>query len=92
MAGTKACLDSLPLELKVHILKTLSTVPSLSILVHSSPNYHAVYVTDREAILTAVTLRELNSKSIDVLESFPIVEVRLKDKELIQVLKSAVLA
>ena len=68
-------LDTLPNELKRLILQAAPDVATLSTLVHSSPSYHAVYLTFRTKCLTEITLRELENRNIDVLTPMSFVEV-----------------
>ncbi len=79
MAAIKIHLDDLPAELKIKILQFLSDFSALSNLVHASPAYHDVYIANREAIWTTITLRELRTRGIDILKPTPFIEVRIKE-------------
>lgn len=72
-------MESLPNELKRYVLKAAPNVTTLSALVHSSPIYHAVYLTMREECLTQVTIRDLKSRDMDILEPASWFEVSLRD-------------
>lgn len=61
-------LESLPPRIKLHILRAAPDIKTLQSLVEASPDYHAVYVENREVIFTCVTLRELNHRGIDILQ------------------------
>lgn len=78
VAVTGLHLDCLPAELKIKILQILSNFSGLSNLVHASPAYHDVYVANREAIWTTITLRELRTRGIDILKPTPFIEVRVR--------------
>lgn len=78
MAALELHLDALPAELKIKILQFLSDFSALSDLVHASPAYHDVYVANREAIWTTITLRELRTRGIDILKPTPFIEVRVR--------------
>lgn len=78
VAVTGLHLDGLPAELKIKILQNLSDFSVLSNLVHASPAYHDVYVANREAIWTTITLRELRTRGIDILKPTPFIEVRVR--------------
>lgn len=72
-------LHDLPAELKLKILILLSDFSALSNLVHASPAYHDVYVANREAIWTTITLRELRTRGINILKPMPFIEVRVRE-------------
>ena len=48
------------------ILHQIPDVPSLQSLVKASPDFHQIYLSARTEILTAVTLRELGSKGVNM--------------------------
>lgn len=48
------------------ILHHIPDVPSLQCLVKASPYFHMVYLSARTEVLTAVTLRELDSKGLNL--------------------------
>lgn len=79
VAATELHLEDLPAELKIRILQILPDFTALSNLVHASPAYHDVYVANREAIWTTITLRELRTRGIDILKPMPVIEVRVRD-------------
>jgi len=79
MAAIKSHLDGLPAELRIKILQFLSDFSALFNLVHASPAYHDVYVANREAIWTTITLRELRTRGIDILKPTPFIEVRVRE-------------
>lgn len=61
---TKECqLESMPAELKIALLQQMPDIDTLSTLNHASPVFHAVYLANREDILTKTTLRELSTKN-----------------------------
>ena len=78
VATTKLQLEDLPAELRIKVLQILSDFDALYSLVHASPAYHDVYVANREAIWTTITLRELRTRGINILKPTPFIEVRVK--------------
>jgi hypothetical protein len=56
-------LESMPTELKIALLEQVSDIHSLSTFIHASPIFHAVYLANREDILTKTTLPELSTKN-----------------------------
>lgn len=83
MTATELHLDDLPAELKFKILQTLSDFSALCNLVHASPAYHDVYVANREAVWTTITLRELRTRGIDILKPVPVIEVLVRDNRFV---------
>ena len=84
-------LQALPVELKIKVLKFLPQISTLSNLVHASAAYHRVYAANREAIFTAVTIRELESRDIDILKPTPSAAVLIRKNNLHPLIKPAVL-
>ncbi|CAF9916513.1 MAG: hypothetical protein HETSPECPRED_002936 [Heterodermia speciosa] len=68
-------LEDLPLELKCAILEHITDIPSLRNLVHASPDYHAAYLSAREAIHTRVTFHDLSNRKIDLSNTTALVHV-----------------
>ena len=68
-------LENLSIELKCAILENLPDVHSLRNLVHASPDYHAAYISVRNAILTRVRFRELWNRDIDLSKTTALVQV-----------------
>jgi len=60
--ATDSKLESMPTELKIALLERVPDINTLSALVHASPIFHAVYLANREDILTETTLQELSSR------------------------------
>jgi len=60
--ATNSKLESMPTELKIAVLEQLPDIKTLSALIHASPIFHAVYLANREEILTSTTLHELSTK------------------------------
>ena len=56
-------LEQLPTELKLALLSSLSDLSDLQSLVHASPSYHAVYLTDRHRILHRVIVNGVDPRS-----------------------------
>ena len=54
-------------------------IASLSALVHASPNYHASYLGNREAVFTIVTLRSLQSQDVKILPACSAAKVYLHE-------------
>ncbi len=63
------------------LLELSQDVSTLSNLVHASPAYHSTYAANRKAILTKVTLQDLESRDIDVLEPLHFVEFTVQDED-----------
>ena len=61
-----ACLQSLPPELKLMIMKRLHNKPSLRNLIQASATFREVYRNNDEAIYTAITIRSLARRGFDV--------------------------
>ena len=81
MVSEQHSLQALPVELKIKVLKFLPQISTLSNLVHASAAYYRVYTADREAIFTSVTIRELESRDIDIFKPTPFANVLVrKDK------------
>lgn len=59
-------ITSLSSELKVLILRQMPDVASLKAIVRASSQYHQVYLSMRERILTGVVLRMLDARSLDL--------------------------
>lgn len=57
-------IENVPTELMIKLLQQTKDVVTLSALVHASPLFHAVYIENREKILTEVTLREMKGLEI----------------------------
>lgn len=66
-ATAKHGLEDLPAELKLTLLSSLSNLADLQSLVHASPLYHSVYLTDRCALLHCVLSNELDPTSFQYL-------------------------
>ncbi len=60
--ATNSKIESMPTELKIALLEQVSDIHSLSALIHASPIFHAVYLANREDILTKTTLQEMSTK------------------------------
>jgi hypothetical protein len=54
-----ASLEGLPIELQLEILESLYDFSSLRALVHASPSFHYVYISQRHSILTEILTRDL---------------------------------
>lgn len=59
---TNSKMESMPTELKIVLLEQMPDINTLSALVHASPIFHAVYLVNREEVLTKTTLRELSTR------------------------------
>ena len=59
-------LSTLPLETVIQILKSLADRKTLYAAVRSFSHLHRAYLISREVIFTAVTLRELKKRGVDV--------------------------
>lgn len=88
-AKSPMSLNTLPNEVKYLILQAAPDIPTLSALVHSSPDYHTVYLTIREECLTEVTIRDLIGRDIDILTPMTWVEVGSPNLSLDPSVKSA---
>lgn len=55
-------LEGLPTEIKLIVLHSLSDITALRAVVHASPLYHSLYLSQREEILTAVLCADINHK------------------------------
>lgn len=75
------CLEQLPPEIQIIILKRLPNITSLSSLVHASPTYHSTYLDNRQAIFTTITLRTLQSRRSKILPSCSAAQVCLQSAE-----------
>ncbi|KAL8818065.1 MAG: hypothetical protein Q9191_008021 [Dirinaria sp. TL-2023a] len=60
-------LSSLPVELKLSIIKFLPNTTDLKALIHASSAYHQSYLLAREEIFTLLTFRTLRERGIDIL-------------------------
>lgn len=74
-------LDTLPNELKRRILRLALDVNVVSMLIHTSPSYHAVYLTFREEYFTDVTFNDLRSRQIDILNPISSIEISRRNNE-----------
>ena len=75
-----ASLEGLPIELRLKVLEKVSDPDTLRRLVHASPSYYWLYYHDRAHIWTRMTLRNLASRGVNVLEeSAPCVQVSFQD-------------
>ena len=66
--SSPASLESLPAEIKSMIINGLPDLKTLQCLVLASPSYHAVYADRRETILTKFTIRELESRDVNLFQ------------------------
>ena len=62
-AVAKKGLEQLPAEMKLALLPSLSDLSDLQSLVHASPSYHAVYLTNRHRILQRVIFNRADPRS-----------------------------
>ena len=72
-------MDAIPPEIRRIILRQMPDIASLSALVHASPNYHASYLGNREAVFTIVTLRSLQSQGVKILPACSAAKVYLRE-------------
>ena len=61
-------LETLPAEVKSMIINALPDLNTLQSLVLASPCYHAMYANSREALLTEFTIRQLESRYINLFQ------------------------
>lgn len=80
LIATKKYLDDLPLELRVIILSLSHDVKTLSAAVHSSSTFHTPYTLAHERIFTAITLRELEQRSVNFEKPCYSMDLDLQDK------------
>ncbi len=92
MAANNTHLDDLPPELRIKLLELLPDISTLSKLVHASPAYHSTYTVNREAILTKVTLQDLEDRDIDLFEPTSFMEVSVRKDKFSHLLKPAIVA
>ena len=57
--SSQITINDLPNELKAEILRQMPDIASLKAIVHASSQYHQIYFSMREIILTEVTIRTL---------------------------------
>lgn len=57
-------INSLPVELKIHILAAIEDLSTLSAIVHASSAFHKIYAAHRPKILTQITLGSLKARGI----------------------------
>lgn len=89
MVTSSAPLHDLPYELKLEVLESMDCVSDLINLVRASSQYHAVYMANREAILTKVTLRLLEARQVDIFEQMCFAEMKIHANVPIQAVKRA---
>ena len=70
-------MESLPIELKLHVFDCVQELPTLSTLVHAFPSFYKIYAANRAEIFTAVTLRSLEARGILFTEPISWAEVCL---------------
>ena len=64
-------------EIKIAILNNITDIASLKALIHACPTTHALYVQDRERLLTQATLKGLRSKHFEVFTFAHTLDIRL---------------
>ena len=72
----QTALEDFPTELKLSILR-YTDFKTLRSVVLASPSFHAIYLRDRENLLSNSTIRELTQHSIDTFDPTIVCEVRL---------------
>lgn len=70
-------LTTFPPEIKSMVLSNMPDIESLRNLVHASPEYHAVYVTQCNKIFTRATFATLLSRGADLMDFGPLVRFRV---------------
>lgn len=71
--------ERLPAELKLKVLESIEDFPTLHDLSLASRPYYLAYMLDRDTILTRLTIRQLESKDIDIFNAASFVQLSFRD-------------
>ena len=92
MATPESHLEKLPTELKIKLMKFSSDPHTLINLFQAFSAYHKVYAANCDAILTSVTFRELEHRSMDILKPTPFAQIRIWQNKNVELLKDTIIS